>query len=87
MPDAILAGLERHGIAARSLDLGDPGAVHDRTVERSTLPPYTGPREPAAGHVHEWGAVVADAPEDAPLEGPALAPYGQAVASDPDQPG
>jgi hypothetical protein len=46
-----------------------------------------GPDEPPAGHVHEWGESIADVPEDAPLEGPALAPYGQAVAGDPDQPG
>jgi hypothetical protein len=30
---------------------------------------------------------MADASQEVPLEGPALAPYGQAAAEDPDQPG
>jgi hypothetical protein len=69
------------------IDLGDPGVTHDVSTARADLPPYIGPGEPPAGHVHEWGAAIADFPDDAPLEGPALAPYGQAAASDPDQPG
>jgi CTP:molybdopterin cytidylyltransferase MocA len=84
MPDDVLAGLAAE---QRSIELGDPGTIHDRSTPRSSLPPYEGPPEPAGGHVHEWGAGVADDPEDAPLTGPALAPYGQAVAEDPDQPG
>ena len=49
------------------------------------LPPYSGPTEPAAPHTHEWGAALADAAEESPLEGPALAPYDQASADNPDE--
>ena len=49
-----------------------PSTSEDRARD---LPPYVGPEEPAAGHVHEWGAALADLPEDGPLTGPALAPY------------
>lgn len=68
------------GVESRTLALGDPGVVHDRSVARDALPPYLGPAEPAGGHVHEWGATVADEPDDSPLEGPALAPYAPAGA-------
>jgi CTP:molybdopterin cytidylyltransferase MocA len=64
----------------RLFALGDPGVTHDRSTPRADLPPYAGPSEPAGGHVHEWGAVIADDPDEGPLEGPALAPYGQAAA-------
>jgi len=87
MPPTIPAELAAAGVPQRLLALGDPGTTHDRETPRSDLPPYAGPSEPAGGHVHEWGAVMADEPDDGPLEGPALAPYGQAVALDPDQPG
>lgn len=87
MPDDIVADVIASGVPARSLDLGDPGTTHDGSVPRAELPPYRGPLEPAAPHRHEWGAAIADAPEDSPLEGPALAPYGQAAAEHPDQPG
>lgn len=87
MPPEIPGELVAAGVPQRLLALGDPGATLDRETPRSELPPYTGPFEPAGGHVHEWGAVMADEPDDAPLEGPALAPYGQAVALDPEQPG
>jgi CTP:molybdopterin cytidylyltransferase MocA len=86
MPDDILADLVAAGVATREIELGDPGVTHDAGTARTDLPPYLGPTEPAAPHSHEWGAALADAPEDSPLEGPALAPYGQA-AEDPDQPG
>ena len=86
-PEDLMADLTSDGIVSRVLELGDPGAVHDRSTARSSLPPYVGPTQPAAGHVHEWGAGVADQPEDGPLEGPSLAPYGQAAAEEPDQPG
>lgn len=85
MPDQILQELASRGEG--SLQLGDPGVLHDRSVSRSDLPPYRGPAEPAGGHVHEWGAAIADEPDEGPLEGPALAPYGRAVAADPEQPG
>ena len=83
-PDDVLFDLGAAGVPIRLLDLGDPGTTHDRSVPISELPPYDGPPEPAARHTHEWGAGLADEPEDSPLEGPALAPYGQ--AADPDQP-
>jgi hypothetical protein len=79
MPDEIIADVIAGGLPARSLDLGDPGTTHPGSVARADLPPYTGPTEPAAPHSHEWGAALADAAEDSPLAGPALAPYGQAA--------
>jgi CTP:molybdopterin cytidylyltransferase MocA len=82
-PDDVLADLGASGVPVRDLDLGDPGTTHDRGVPIGELPPYDGPPEPAARHTHEWGAALADEPEDSPLEGPALAPFGQ--AADPDQ--
>jgi hypothetical protein len=87
MPDEALDDLAAGGATVRVLDLGDPGTALDRTTARIDLPPYAGPAGPPAGHVHEWGAAIAEQPDDAPLAGPALAPYGQAVAEDPDQPG
>jgi hypothetical protein len=87
MPDGVLDDAVAAGLALRLLDLGDPGTVHDRDTPRAMLPAYTGPIEPAAAHTHEWGAALADQAEESALEGPSLAPYGQAVASDPDQPG
>lgn len=80
MPDDILADLAASGVPFLDLELGDAGVTHDRSTARVDLPPYRGPTDPPAGHVHEWGAAVADFPDDAPLEGPALAPYGPAAA-------
>ena len=77
MPDAVVDALVE-GRTEVPLDLGDPGTTHDRDTPRSALPPYVGPVDPPAGHVHEWGAQLADTPDDAPLEGPALAPYAPA---------
>lgn len=79
MPDDILADLVAAGVPTRTVELGDPGVTHDASVPRDELPAYLGPAEPAAHHTHEWGAALADAPEDSPIEGPALAPYGQAA--------
>jgi CTP:molybdopterin cytidylyltransferase MocA len=81
-PDDILADLVAAGLPSRAIELGDPGVIHDADVPRDQLPAYIGPTEPAAPHRHEWGAALADSPEDSPLEGPALAPYGQADAED-----
>ena len=81
MPDAVLEALAGAG-PADALELGDPGTTHDRDTARADLPPYVGPIEPAAGHVHEWGAEVADLPDDSPLEGPSLAPYAPAQAGE-----
>jgi molybdenum cofactor cytidylyltransferase len=77
MPDAIVDVLLERWTES-PLELGDPGTTNDRETPRSALPPYIGPVDPPAGHVHEWGAQLADTPDDAPLEGPALAPYAPA---------
>jgi CTP:molybdopterin cytidylyltransferase MocA len=82
MPPVIAGDLVAGGVPQRLLVLGDPGTTHDRDTPHSELPPYTGPLEPTAGHVHEWGAMSADEPDDGPLAGPALAPYGQAAEAD-----
>jgi CTP:molybdopterin cytidylyltransferase MocA len=88
MPDDLLADAVAAGIPEVRLALGDPGTTIDGSVPRLDLPPYEGPSQPAGGHVHEWGAPAAQAgDEDVALEGPGLAPYGQAAAEDPDQPG
>jgi CTP:molybdopterin cytidylyltransferase MocA len=81
MPADVVADL-RAGGASRELALGDPGVSHDVSTPRADLPPYVGPTEPPAGHVHEWGAEAAMASDDSPLEGPALAPYAPAGASE-----
>jgi CTP:molybdopterin cytidylyltransferase MocA len=86
MPDDVVADVIAGGAREVVLELGDPGVRHDRTVPRATLPPYIGPTEPPAGHVHEWEATMADSSNEVALEGPALAPYGQAAAEDPDEP-
>jgi CTP:molybdopterin cytidylyltransferase MocA len=83
MPDDVVADLIAGGVAERQVDLGDPGVAIDRGTPRNELPPYVGPIEPPVGHVHEWGSQAADAPDDSPLEGPALAPYAQAGAEEP----
>lgn len=80
MPSVIPGELVAGGVPQRLIALGDPGTTIDRDTPRSELPPYTGPSEPAGGHVHEWGAMTADEPDDRPLDGPALAPYAPAAA-------
>lgn len=87
MPDEIIDDLAAGGVPMRTLELGDPGVTNDLSVPLATLPTYAGPPEPALAHEHEWGAPLADLPEDTPLAGPALAPYGRAAAEDPDRPG
>lgn len=81
-PDDILADLAAAGIPTRTLELGDPGTTHDRTVAFDDLPPYLGPGEPVDPHTHEWGAAIASSVDDGPLEGPALAPYQPAATPD-----
>jgi CTP:molybdopterin cytidylyltransferase MocA len=83
MPADIVADLRAAGVRSTELDLGDPGTTHDRSTARADLPPYVGPSGPAGGHVHEWGAGLAEA-EEGPLEGPSLAPYAPAGATDAD---
>ena len=84
MPDGIVDDLAAGGAAIRLIELGDPGTTHDASIARADLPTYEGPAEPAAAHSHEWGAALADDPEESPLDGPALAPYGQAGDEDPE---
>ncbi len=80
MPDDILADLVSAGVPSRAVEVGDPGVTHDAGVPRDQLPTYFGPTEPTAPHSHEWGAALADAGEDSPIDGPALAPYEQAAS-------
>ena len=84
IPPDILDDLIAAGVPERRVDLGDPGVAFDGRTPRADLPRYLGPTEPAADHGHEWGAALADAPDDGPLEGPALAPYTQAASEDAD---
>jgi CTP:molybdopterin cytidylyltransferase MocA len=79
MPHEILEATVAAGASLESIDLGDPGVSHDIATPFDQLPPYQGPAEPGAGMPPEWGAAAADMPDDAPLEGPALAPYSQAA--------
>jgi CTP:molybdopterin cytidylyltransferase MocA len=72
-PPELIADLEAAGVAVRCIELGDPGAVYQAETPRGALPPYDGPPTPQSGQRHEWGARVADSPDDAPLEGPRLA--------------
>jgi CTP:molybdopterin cytidylyltransferase MocA len=67
------------GMAALTIDLGDPGTVIDGTTPRTDLPPYEGPATP--GGSTEWGAAAAATPEDAPLAGPTVA----GVTPEPDE--
>lgn len=73
MPDELVVDLLASGLTERRIELGDPGVTHDDSVARSNLPPYDGPPGPTAGHAHEWGAPIADQPDEAPIEG--FAPY------------
>jgi hypothetical protein len=82
MPPDVLADLIAAGAAQRLVELGDPGVAIDVRTPRAELPAYVGPTDPPAGHVHEWGAQAADAADEGPLEGPALAPYGPAGAAE-----
>ena len=78
MPDQILAATVAAGAGIEFIDTGDPGVTHDISTPFDALPDYQGPAEPGAGTPPEWGAAAAEMPDDAPLEGPALAPYTQA---------
>jgi hypothetical protein len=51
---------------SRVLELGDPGIVFDLATARADLPPFEGPPEPAADRRHDWGALVASGPDEAP---------------------
>ena len=82
LPDAIVSELVAAGTTELRFDLGDPGVAIDARTPRTDLPAYVGPTDPPAGHVHEWGAQAADSPDEGPLEGPALAPYAPAGATE-----
>ncbi len=56
---------------SRTIELGDPGVVLGLDTPRAELPPFDGPPEPAADHRHEWGALVAAGPDEAPEQPPA----------------
>ena len=58
----------RPGVPFRTIETGDPGVVHDVATARADLPPYDGPPEPAESP--EWGAGIADQPDDAPVPRP-----------------
>jgi CTP:molybdopterin cytidylyltransferase MocA len=75
MPDELLDDLAAVGVPARILEVGDPGTAHDIATSRADLPPYAGPPQPASGHVYEWGSAAGEEADDAPLPGPALAPW------------
>jgi len=79
MPDDLIDDLVAAGAALLPIETGDPGVVHDVDTAIDDLPPFEAPPQPVGGHAPEWGAAAADLPDDSPLEGPALAPYGQAA--------
>lgn len=79
MPDDLLGDLAATGVATLEVDTGDPGTQLDITTPMAQLPAYEGPPESVAGSAPEWGSTAAEMPDEAPLEGPALAPYGQAA--------
>ena len=78
MPSELVDDLVAGGAAVRLVDTGDPGVVHDLSTPIDSLPPFDGPPEPVKPPP-EWGAAAADVGDEGPLQGPALAPYGQAA--------
>jgi len=58
MPPAIIDALAA-AVPTQTVELGDPGVIHDVDTAREDLPPYEGPPGPPAGHTHEWGDDVA----------------------------
>ena len=61
-PPSLVIGDLIERVPSRTVDLGDPGVLHDVGTPRSDLPRYEGPPDPPAGHTHEWGDdVVAEA--------------------------
>lgn len=84
MPVELLDDLAATGVVLGAVDTGDPGTLHDLDTAIDDLPAYDGPPQPVGGPAPEWGAAAADMADDVPLEGPALAPYGQAADSEGD---
>ena len=71
-PDELIALLAAAtSVGTREIDLGDPGTVINGDTPRSDLPAYEGPAESTGSR--EWGAALANMPDDAPLDGPARA--------------
>ena len=58
MPAAVIEDLVA-AVPSRTMEVGDPGVVHDADTAPEDLPAYEGPPEPLAAHTHEWGADVA----------------------------
>lgn len=82
MPGDLIEDLLAAGAVEWRIDLGDPGTTHDASVTRAHLPAYLGPSGPASGP-HEWGAAVgATVGDEGALDGPGLAPFGQASESE-----
>ena len=48
------------GVAATTVELGDPGSVLGFDVRLEDLPDYAGPPEPVGGPPPEWGAAAAE---------------------------
>jgi len=65
VPSAIAEALAA-ATFSRTIELGDPGIVLGLDTPRDALPPFEGPPEQPAGHRHEWGALVAAGPDEAP---------------------
>ncbi len=65
MPPAIADALAE-AAPTRLVELGDPGVVLGLDTPRDALPPFDGPPEPPTGQRHEWGALVAAGPDEAP---------------------
>ena len=69
VPSSIADALAGAG-PSRTIELGDPGVVLGLDTPRDEMPPFDGPPEPAANHRHEWGALVAAGPDEAPQPPP-----------------
>ena len=82
MPPSVIDDIVASGVADRHIELGDPGVTHDRDTARADLPPYVGPTDPPAGHVHEWGAQVADEADDGAARGPVAGALRPSAAGD-----
>jgi CTP:molybdopterin cytidylyltransferase MocA len=88
MPPDVIEALGA-AMPSRTVEVGDPGVVHDADTAFADLPPYDGPPDPPAGHTHEWGDGFEDegVDERVPGEGRGLAPFPQAAADEPADPG
>ena len=53
-------------LPSRTIELGDPGIVLGLDTPREGLPRFEGPPEPPPDRRHEWGALVAAGPDEAP---------------------